>query len=86
MRTTIKKIGNSKGVLLPPAFLAKLNLEKDSIIDIDLISDRIIIQKPVNPRSEWELQFKKAIDNGETPENDLFKGMSNELDDKEWIW
>ena len=86
MRTTIKKIGNSKGVLLPPAFLAELNLDKDSVIDIDLVSDRIIIQKPVNPRSEWESQFKNAIENGESPENDLFEGLSNEFDDKEWIW
>ena len=35
-------------------------------------------------RKGWDEAFKKAILNGEIPENDMFEGMKNDFDDLEW--
>ena len=35
-------------------------------------------------RKGWDAAFKKAILNGEIPENDMFEGMKNDFDDLEW--
>ena len=86
MRSNIRKIGNSKGVVIPPAFLSELHLEKDSSIDIELSSEGILIKPIKNPREGWEAAFSNAIKNGETPDSDLYDGLSNEFDDTEWKW
>ncbi len=36
-------------------------------------------------RKSWDESFKKAIANGEIPENDMFEGMKNAFDDSEWL-
>ena len=44
MRTTIRKIGNSRGVLIPAAFLASCQIEDQ--VEMQL-QDRQIVIKPV---------------------------------------
>ena len=44
----------------------------------------ILKSKKKRARSGWDLAFKKAIANGNEPENDMFEGMKNEFDDTEW--
>jgi antitoxin MazE len=86
MRSNIKKIGNSKGVVIPPAFLAEFSLDKDSKIEIELKDNGILIKPAENARDNWETMFSSAIDEGSEPEGDLYKGMSNEFDEEEWTW
>lgn len=86
MKSQIRKIGNSKGVVIPPVFLNELKLDKDSDIDIELSGESIIIKPLSDPRKNWDIIFKKAIENDELPEEDLFDGMSNEIDGEEWTW
>lgn len=86
MRSNIKKIGNSKGVIIPPAFLSELNLDQNSGIDIELNNEGILIKPVFNPRQNWEEMFMKAIENKEIPDSDLSNGLSNEFDDTEWTW
>ena len=83
MKSNIRKIGNSKGIVIPPAFLAEFMLEKDSDVEIELKSDGILIKPVGNPRGRWEQAFKDAIGQGNEPENDLFEGMSNDFDSQE---
>ena len=86
MKSNIRKIGNSKGIVIPPAFLAEFKLEKDSDVEIELRKEGILIMPGNNPRQGWEESFKEAIDLGEEPEKDFYEGMSNEFDDEEWTW
>ena len=34
--------------------------------------------------STWDKQFKNAIKKGAKPEGDLFEGLKNDFDEKEW--
>jgi antitoxin component of MazEF toxin-antitoxin module len=91
-RTTLRKVGNSKGLLLSKEVLEFLSLEVGNEISISLESNKIVLQKVSKNKNQkklnlkpstWEAQFKKAITNGEHPENDVFEGMNNQFD-KTW--
>lgn len=45
MSTTITKIGNSKGVRINKAILDKLDLNVNDKVNIDIVDDKIIIEK-----------------------------------------
>jgi antitoxin component of MazEF toxin-antitoxin module len=88
-RSRIRAIGNSKGVILSNQLIkaAGLNAEADIVIQA---SDGVIyilqVKAPdINTDlSTWDKQFKAAIKRGAKPENDLFEGMTNNFDLKEW--
>ena len=88
--TRIRKIGNSKGILLNNSILRELGVEDDAEVMVMAEKGQIII-KPVERKrkintdlSTGEAQFKAAIKNGDKPEPDMFEGMENNFDKEEW--
>ncbi len=88
----IRAIGNSKGVILNNQLIetAGLNVEADVMIQandgvITIIQMKAPEVNEVNTDlSTWDKQFKAAIKRGARPEGDLFEGMANDFDSKEW--
>jgi len=89
-RTSIRKVGNSKGIILSRKMLSDLHLEEGSEVEVNLSDAGIQIipvpkKKEVNKDlSTWGNQFKSAIKAGDQPNNDLFAGLRNDFDSKEW--
>lgn len=54
MRTTIRKIGNSAGAILPAAILKKLNLSEGDSIEVSEDGKRIVIE-PCNEKPKYTL-------------------------------
>ncbi len=83
MRTTIRNIGNSKGVILPKKLLKLCSIEEEVIIEVK--DDAIVIRpENTNKRKGWADAFKKMA---ERKDDDL------EIDDlfedenlKDWTW
>ncbi len=44
MRTTVRKMGNSQGVIIPKPFLVQIGLEREAEIVVE--NDAIVIRKP----------------------------------------
>ena len=94
--TTVRKIGNSNGVLLSKAVLKKLKIENGQAIDFILKEDDTLVLKPVKkiikPKrnklnlslATWDKQFQQAIQNKELPETDVFERLTNKFDEHEW--
>jgi antitoxin MazE len=59
MRTTIRKFGNSQGVLIPKPFLAQLGLESE--IEMDVEADTIVLRKPRGKAREGWAEASKAV-------------------------
>ncbi|WP_433692028.1 AbrB/MazE/SpoVT family DNA-binding domain-containing protein [Herbaspirillum seropedicae] len=60
MKTSIRKMGNSQGVLIPKPFLAKIGMLVDEDIDIDVEDDKIVIRKlEKRPREGWAQASQK---------------------------
>ena len=75
IRTSIRKVGNSKGVILSGKMLSELHLVEGSEVEVSL-SDTSILISPVLPKKEvnrevnkeanidlsgWDSRFKAAI-------------------------
>jgi antitoxin component of MazEF toxin-antitoxin module len=89
-RTSIRKVGNSKGIILSGKILSELHLTEGSEVEVSLSDGRIQIV-PVQPKrtvnkdlSSWESQFRAAIKAADKPDKDLFDGLTNNFDSKEW--
>ncbi len=85
MLTAMRQIGNSKGVLIPAAFLASCQI-KDQV-DIQLQDGQIVI-KPVH-RTLREGWFSQAASvQATTQEHAENQAWANAplADDSEWVW
>jgi len=54
MKTTIRKIGNSAGVILPATILKKLNLAESDAVEIEEDGTRILI-RPCKAKPRYSL-------------------------------
>lgn len=85
----IRPIGNSKGIILNNQLLEAAGLKPDVDIVMQAMNGVITIMQTKELRvntdlSTWDKQFKVAIKRGAKPEGDLFEGIENEFDTKEW--
>lgn len=85
----IRAIGNSKGVIINNQLMEAAGISADVDIIMYANEGKIILmeaaKRSVNTNlSTWDQQFKSAIKKGAVPEQDLFKGLNNEFDAKEW--
>jgi len=84
----IRAIGNSKGVILNNQLIESAGLSPEMDILIVAAEGAITItQKDAGVNTDistWDKQFKNAVKKGAKPEGDLFEGMKNDFDEKEW--
>jgi antitoxin MazE len=85
METTIVKIGNSQGLIIPKKLLSTLGETKT--VDIKVKDGGLLIMPLTEPkaRANWEKQFSEAIAKGFKPENDSTH-VENDFDKEEWTW
>lgn len=83
MRSTIRKIGNSKGVILPQSFLKQCNIEDEVEVEV---KDNTIIISPLqtNKRKGWAEAFKEMAKDGD--DSLIIPDVFEDEDHKEWTW
>ena len=79
MKSTIRKIGNSRGVLIPASFLAACEIEDE--IELHLEGDRIVIEPVHAPRAGWFANYQP-----ESNEDAWSELVEIEQDNKDWQW
>lgn len=78
MRTTLRKIGNSRGVLIPAALLAECGISDE--IELRLEGARIVIEPAKPSRQGWFDGYCAEVD------VDAWAGLPPEADSGEWEW
>jgi antitoxin MazE len=64
MKTTIRKMGNSQGVLIPKPFLTQLGLENE--VEMNIEDDAIVLRRPrASARKGWAEASKLIAKSGE---------------------
>ncbi|RQP12821.1 MAG: AbrB/MazE/SpoVT family DNA-binding domain-containing protein [Chryseobacterium sp.] len=81
MRTKLRKIGNSYGVIISKQLLEQAAVEDE--VHLSVQDSRIIIDIKKNPRDSGEEILLKA---GSLEDEDLPENLSNDFDEKEWTW
>ena len=85
METTIVKIGNSRGLIIPKKLLNAFGEAKQVDIQVKDGGLLITLLNENKARSNWEQLFNDAIAKGFTPGNDVID-IENDFDKKEWTW
>lgn len=80
IRTIIRKIGNSKGVILPAAVLQEVGAADTLMLSVE--RGRIILEAAREPRQGW---FDQAESLKASP-SELEWERASLLDDSEWVW
>ncbi len=78
MRTTLRKIGNSQGVLIPAALLAECQLQGP--VEMTVEAGRLVIVPIQTPRQGWFDGYQASKD------EDAWEGLPIDADDGEWEW
>jgi antitoxin MazE len=79
MKSRIRKIGNSRGVLIPASFLSACEIESE--IELRLDGGRIVIEPLKAPRDNWFTGFCDKKD------DDAWAGLvTTDLEDEDWQW
>lgn len=64
MRATIRKIGNSRGIIIPASLLAACGIGQE--VDLRLDGEALVLEKPTRPRQGWFGQGSMTTDKGQT--------------------
>lgn len=79
MEVMIRKIGNSKGVIIPAAILEQLQFENK--LNLTVEGDSLILKAAENPRQDWFAGYNPALD------EDAFSGIKElESEQEDWEW
>ena len=84
MKTSIVRIGNSKGIRLPKSILDQCHL-KDTV-ELEVEADALIIKPAYSPRSGWAEAFSSMAQHGDDKLLDEDTAVSTEWDQSEWRW
>lgn len=83
MRTKVRKIGNSYGIILSKKILEQVNVKGE--VALSLEGDKIIIEAiKDNPRKGWEEALLKV--NSLNDKEVFFEDFNNQFDEEEWTW
>ena len=82
MHTTIRRVGNSKAVLLPGAFMKQVGF--DDVVEMTVEGDSIVLRKPTHAlRVGWAAASKKLAAAGD---GGLLLPEFANRDDANWVW
>ena len=90
MKVSLKKIGNSKGIIIPASMIKRFGFDDEVVLEEQ--DDQIIIKKAHKPREGWEDQMKLIL--ADDPhafdltdeDKDWLNMPGTKFDEKEWEW
>lgn len=78
MRSHVRKIGNSRGVIIPAALLAECALEHE--IDIRIEGGALVITPVRSNRAQWFDGYQPSLD------HEPLGAIPLDEDSDEWLW
>jgi antitoxin MazE len=82
VKTSLIKIGNSRGIRIPKVLIEQAGLGDE--VEIDVQRDQLVIRPATRPRYGWEEQFKAMAQRGD--DQLLDEPTATQWDRSEWKW
>jgi antitoxin MazE len=79
MRTSLVRIGNSRGIRIPKAVIEQVGLRDR--VELSVERGRLVIRPDRAPREGWDEDFAGCGDEGA-----LLGEVTNAFDRDEWTW
>ena len=84
MRTSIIRIGNSRGIRIPKALLEQCKL--GDTVELEVEDNRLVIRPADRPRQGWDEAFCQMAERGDDALLDEGSLGQTEWDQTEWEW
>ena len=84
MRTTLVRIGNSRGVRIPKALLEQCKLGET--VELEVQNNQIVIRSADRPREGWGEAFREMAERGDDTLLDEDSLGPTAWDQTEWEW
>ena len=84
MRTTVIRIGNSRGVRIPKALLDQCRLKDE--VELEPQEDGLLIRPVARPRAGWDSAFQEMAERRDDTLLDREAHRPTEWDKTEWEW
>ncbi len=84
MRTTIVRIGNSRGIRIPKAMLEQCHL--DNAVELEVQDGQLVVRPAEGPRLGWDDAFRRMREQGDDTLLDDEPVSAGEWDRTEWEW
>lgn len=82
MKTKVRKIGNSFGIIISKKILEQVDVKNE--VSLSIKDSKIIIEAvKTNPRENWEEMLLKA---NSLDDKEVLKYFENDFDKSEWTW
>ncbi len=66
MRTAVRKIGNSSGIVIPKPILSQIGVERGDLLDLSLDDGRIVLAPARrHPRAGWADAARRIAESGD---------------------
>jgi antitoxin MazE len=86
MKTRIRRIGNSTGIILSKSILNECKMTESDEVNLTVVNGKIMMEKIAKqPRQDWEQQLIKANALNEK-EMLIDDHLENNFDQEEWTW
>ena len=84
MRTTIVRIGNSRGIRIPKAMLEQCHL--GNAVELEVQDGQLVVRPAEGPRLGWDDAFRRMREQGDDTLLDDEPVSAGEWDRTEWEW
>lgn len=78
MRTSLRKIGNSRGIIIPAALLAAAEIGDE--VELRQEAGKLVIEPVKAPRAGWFVDYKAEED------EDFWADLPFDEGIEEWVW
>ena len=84
MHVSIRRIGNSQGVVIPKPVLVQLGLDSEAGADMTIEDGALVLRRPASPaRAGWAEAARRLA---ETGDDELVMGEFGNAEDSELVW
>jgi len=84
MKTSVVKIGNSRGIQIPKPILEQCQFKEEVELEID--NDKLIVRATNQSRKNWAKAFETMADKEGDSVHFDYETMPNDWDHSEWEW
>jgi antitoxin MazE len=84
MRTSVIRIGNSRGIRIPKALLDQCNL--GSTVELEVQEGQLVVRAAERPRLGWDDAFRQMAEQGDDELLDRESSSPTDWDEQEWEW
>lgn len=86
VRTSIIRIGNSRGIRIPKLLLEQMRFVENEEVDLLVEKNQLVVRPVRKAREGWDAEFKEMAEFGDNELAGWDTYIPTKWDEEEWEW